>query len=97
MSEPVFPTYVPTFNEHLVDAIFGCKVDVFLHVCSCCAVLSVWFSLVVVGYSKLDRGEFVCVIPAALAHNHLPPHANILGWVNPAGVFYLARLVQIQD
>ena len=96
MSVPVFPTYVPAFNEHLVDTIFGCKVNVFLHILGCCAVSAVWFSLAVIGFSELNRWEFVCVIPAILAHNHLPPYANILGWVNPTCIFNLARFVQVE-
>ena len=57
---------------------------------------AVWFSLAVIGFSELNRWEFVCVIPAVLAHNHLPPYANILGWVNPTCIFNLARFVQVE-
>ena len=45
---------------------------------------------------QLDRGILIRIVPGALAHDHLPPHAAILHGLYPAGVLYLARLVEIE-
>ena len=31
-SEPVFPSFVPSFHQYAVDAMLGCKVNVAFHI-----------------------------------------------------------------
>src|SRR5574344_131987 len=31
MSNPVFPAYVPSFNQHLTQSVFGCEIYIFLY------------------------------------------------------------------
>ena len=60
---PVFPSNVPTLNEHLLQSILGCKVDVSLHFLVVGSVTSVWLYLVPVYLIEFDTGELVGIVP----------------------------------
>ena len=94
---PVFPTHVPSFHQHLLQTVGRGKVDVLLHLGCVGGMAAVGLRLGPVYEVELDGGIFIGVVPSALAHDHLPPHAAILRGVNPTRVLYLARLVEIEN
>ena len=96
-ARPVFPTNVPSLNKYLVKTIGSGKVDVALHLLGVSAMATVRFSLRIVGLAKFHTWELIGVVPCAVAYNHFPPHTAVLGWVNPASVLNLARLVEVKD
>ena len=80
---PVFPSDVPTFNEHLVESVVGSEVDISLHLFRIGGMTAVWFGLGVVDIVELHRGIIVSIVPVALSYYHLPPHSAILRGVYP--------------
>ena len=60
---PVFPTNVPTFNQYLVEAVLGCKVDITLHLLVVGTMTTVRLHLVPVDLVELDAGIFVGLVP----------------------------------
>ena len=96
LAEPVFPTDVPAFYQHLVETVLGGKVDVAAHIGIVGTVMAVGLGLRVVQMVELHGGQFVGVRPLAHAVDHLPPYAYILHGLYPTGVLQLAGLVQIQ-
>ena len=54
---PVFPTYVPTLNENLVEVVGSSKVDILLHLLGVGGMASVRLHLGIVGLAKLHRGQ----------------------------------------
>ena len=94
---PVFPTYVPTFYQHLVKPVLGGKVDITFYLLVIGGMSTIGLYLAPIDAVELDAGIFIGVVPTALAHNHLPPYATVFCGMNPRGVFYLTGLVQIQD
>ena len=94
---PVFPTDVPTLDEHLVEPVIGGKVDVTLHFLGIGTVTSVRLGFRVIGLSEFHAWKLIGVVPCAMPNNHFPPHATVLCWVNPAGVVNLARLVKVEN
>ncbi len=95
VSRPVFPSFVPSLDEHLREAIGGGEVDIPAHLLIGCPMLAVGLRLGIVGDAELHRRIIIGVSPRLAAYYHLPPHAAILRRVNPRRVFYLARLVEI--
>ena len=80
---PVFPANVPAFHQHFVETVLGGKVDVALHLLVVGGMAAVGLHLRPVNLVEFDAGEVVGVVPVALAHNHLPPHAAVLRGMNP--------------
>ena len=96
VAKPVFPALVPALDEELVEAVGSGKVDVAAHVGIVGAVGVVGLELAVVGDAQFHAVHGIGIGPCALAGDHLPPHAHVFHGVYPAGVFNLARLVQVQ-
>ena len=96
MSEPVFPTFVPTLNQHLVESVLGGKVDVLAHTLVGGTMSAVRLNLGIVGLAEHHGWQLVGVRPRLIVANHLPPHTAILHGVYPRGVLYLARLVEVE-
>ena len=94
---PVFPTNIPTLDQHLVETILGSKVDVSLHILIVGLMGAVGLHLRPVNLVELDAGEVVGIVPRATTHNHFPPHATILGRMNPRGIVKGAGFVEVQD
>ena len=80
---PVFPTYVPTLNEHFVETIFGSKVDITLYLFVVSGMTAVRLHTAPIYLVELDRGEIVGIVPGALANNHFPPYTTVFRRVNP--------------
>ena len=80
---PVFPTNIPTLDQHLVETILGSEVDVSLHILIVGLMGAVGLHLRPVNLVELDAGEVVGIVPRATTHNHFPPHTTILGRMNP--------------
>ena len=83
MAEPVLPSYVPSFHEHLLQTVLCSKVDVSLHLRRGGAVGAVRLALGVVGLAQSDGRIVVGVAPALSAHDHVPPHATVFCRMNP--------------
>ena len=104
---PVFPTYVPSFHQHLVKSVLGGEVDVTFHLLVVCGMTSVGLCLLIIDdrglgigegiASEFDAGELIGVVPRALADDHLPPHTTVFRGMNPRGVFNFARFVEVED
>ena len=94
---PVFPTYVPTFYEHLIKTILSSEVDIALHILVISLMCAIRLNLTPVYLVELDAGEVVGVMPASTSYNHLPPYTTVLCRMNPRGILEFARLIEIKD
>ena len=97
MSEPVFPTFVPSLYQYLLQTILCSKVDIALHLFVGSTMSAIRLALAVVGYAKANRRQVVGIAPRLGAYNHVPPYATILSRVNPRSILNLARLVEVQS
>ena len=52
VAKPVFPTFVPALYEDGVEAVFGCEINVALHVGCVCTVSSVGFCFRIIGFAE---------------------------------------------
>ena len=96
MVRPIFPTYVPSLHQNLVQSVLGSEVDVSLHLVCVSRMASVRLRFAPVYLVKFDRWELIGVVPCAFSNNHFPPHTAVFCGMNPTRVFYLARLVEVQ-
>ena len=63
MAVPVFPAFVPAFDEDAIEAVGSSEVDVALHVGRVGAMPSVGFRVPIVGLAELYGGVVVGVAP----------------------------------
>ena len=92
---PVFPTFVPAFHKHASKAVVCGEVYVLFDILRSGPVAAVRLQATVVRKSR-NGAAIPAVVPGfANPHKILPPDSDILNGMNPGGVFYLARLVQI--
>ena len=96
MTEPVFPSFVPTFYQHLIKSIFSCKVYITFYVFIGSTMTSVRFSFGIVRFTQFYRRQIIGISPSALSGNHFPPYAYIFHRLNPGNIFISTRLIQIQ-
>ena len=94
---PVLPAFVPALDEETVEAVLGGEVDVAADVLVVRAVPAVRLGSGVVRHAQLHGRIVIRVGPLALAGDHLPPHAHVLGRMDPGDVLDGAGLVQVQD
>ncbi len=94
---PVLPAFVPTLDEEGVEAVLRGKVDVTAHIFIVRAVTAVGLGGGIVRHAQLDGRVLVGIGPLALAGDHLPPDAHVLGRVDPGDVLDGAGLVEVQD
>ena len=97
VSKPVFPTYIPTFHEHLVEAVFRRKIDVFAYFFVGSAVGTIRFSFGVIHRIKVYCRKVVGITPRVFTGNHFPPNAHILHRFNPRSIGNSARFVEVED
>ena len=83
VSEPVFPTDVPTFDEDTVKTILGSEVDITFHVSGVGAMTAVRFGLRIVGDADMDGREIPGIAPIGTTCNHLPPYTDVLHRFDP--------------
>ena len=81
---------------HSIKSVLGGKVDVFHDVGGVGCMFAVGFGGAVVCLSELYAVDIVGVSPCGASADHVPPHSDVFSGFNPAGVFYLAGLVQIE-
>ena len=93
---PVFPSFVPSLNQHSIYAMLCGKVDVALNVGGIGCMVSVRLKLGIVGYARFGKWGVGIAPRASRAVEHLPPYTYKLHWLNPRRVGYLARLVEVQ-
>ena len=60
---PVLPTYVPTFNQYLVEAVLGSKVDIALYLLVVSGMATIGFNLVPVNLVEFNAGVIVGIVP----------------------------------
>ena len=94
---PVFPSYIPSFYEHFVEPVLGCKVDVTLYLLIVGCVASVRPYCFPIDVVEFDAGEFVGLVPRTLTYNHFPPYTAVFCRMNPRNVFECTRLVEVED
>ena len=83
MAEPVFPSFVPAFYQHLLQTVLGCKVDIALYFLVGCTMSAIRLAFAVIGYTEANRWQVVGIAPGLGADNHIPPYAAVLGRMNP--------------
>ena len=83
VSEPVFPSFIPSFYQNLLQTVLCSEVDVALHLIVCCTMCAVGLALAVVGHAETNRRQVVGITPCLGAYNHVPPHTAILCRMNP--------------
>ena len=80
---PVFPSYVPSFNQYLVKTVFSGKVNVSAYLFVVGSMTTMWFYTFPIHLIYIYRREVIRIMPVALTNNHLPPYATVFGWMNP--------------
>ena len=60
-ADPFFPSFVPTFHKHLVEAMLRCEINIAADILICGSMLSVRGHLAVISHSKFDMGKLVSV------------------------------------
>ena len=83
MTEPVFPSFVPSFHQHFLQTVLRGEVDVALHLLVSGTVRAVGLALAVVGNAETNRRQVVGIAPCLCSDNHVPPHAAVLCGMNP--------------
>ena len=96
MTEPVFPTFIPTFHQNGVKTILGCKVDISLHIFSVGRVFTIARQFRIIGFTQLHTRNGISISPLATTGNHVPPYTNIFHGMNPRSIFNFGRFVEIQ-
>ena len=97
VTKPIFPTHVPTFYQHLVEAVFSCKIDVFTHVLVGSAVCTVRFGFGIIYGIEVDSREVVRIAPRAFTGNHFPPNTHVFHRFNPRSIGDSTRFVEIEN
>ncbi len=97
MPEPVFPADIPPLHKHLVEAVFCCEVDIFLHIGGVRRVFAVRFHRSIVMFAEFDGRKIRCVAPLLGTGDHLPPYSHIFHRLDPGCVIVGARFVQIEN
>ena len=54
MTEPVLPTFIPTFYQHFLKSVLGCKVDIFLHLLIGSSMCTIRFALAIIGDTEAN-------------------------------------------
>ena len=83
ITEPVFPSDIPSLDKDAIEAVFGSKINISLDVLSGRAMPTVGFGFGIIRDADMDRREIPCVAPITHACDHLPPYANILHGLDP--------------
>ena len=97
VTKPIFPTYVPTFYKHLVEAVFCCKIDIFAHFFVVSAVGTIGFSFGVIYGIKVNGREVVSITPRVFTGNHFPPNTHVFYRFNPRSIGDSTRFVEIEN
>ena len=63
VAEPVFPAFVPAFNQYCIESVSGCKVNVTFHVGCVGRMFAVRFCFGVIRFTEFYAGQFVGVSP----------------------------------
>lgn len=63
VAEPVFPTHVPAFDKHRIEAVFRSEVNVFLHVLSGGSVMTVRLDFRIIGHAELNGRQILGIGP----------------------------------
>ena len=96
VTEPIFPSFVPTFYQYLIKSIFSSKVYITFYVLIGSTMTSVRFSFSIIRFTQFYGRQIIGISPSALTGNHLPPHTYIFHRLNPGNIFVGTRLIQIQ-
>ena len=63
VAEPVFPAFVPAFNQYCIESVSGCKVNVTFHVGCVGRMFAIRFCFGVIRFTEFYAGQFVGVSP----------------------------------
>ena len=83
LTEPIFPTFVPSFYQYLAESVFCRKIDIAFHVSCISRVLTVRFSFRIIGYTQLNTIEIIGISPSAFISNHIPPYSDVFHRSDP--------------
>ncbi len=94
---PVFPAYIPAFDQYARKSVFGSKVDVTAYVFIARTVLWKRSQRIPVGILQPNI-RCMCIIPRhGVGHMHSPPNSDIFLRLYIVGVFNFRWFVQIQN
>ena len=77
LTEPIFPTLVPSFYQDLAKSVFCGKIDIAFYVSCISRMLAVRFNFRIIGYTQFNTIKFVCISPSAFVCNHIPPYSDV--------------------
>ena len=97
VTKPIFPTYIPTFYKHLVEAVFSCKIDIFAHFFVVSTVGTIRFSFAVINGIEVDSREVVRITPRVFTGDHFPPNTYVFYRFNPRSIGDSTRLIEIEN
>ena len=97
LAVPVFPAFVPAFDQQAVEAVLGGEVDVAADILVVGAVLAVRGGMGIVRDAQLDGRIVIGIGPLALAGDHFPPDTHVFDWVDPGNVVQGARVIEVED
>ena len=82
-SEPIFPTFVPTFYQNSIKAMFRSEIDIFFNIVIVRSVRTVWFRFRIICNAKMYIIDIGIIPSSTIWNEHLPPNSNIFHWMNP--------------
>ena len=60
-ADPFFPSFVPAFHKHLIEAVLRSEINIATDILIRCTMLSIRGHLAVIGHSKFDMGKLIRV------------------------------------
>ena len=96
MTEPVFPSFVPTFNQYFLQTILCSKVNIALHFLIGSTMSTIRLTLAIISNTQTNRRKIIRITPCLGTYNHVPPYTTVLGRVDPGSILYLARFIEVQ-
>ena len=97
VARPVFPTDIPAFDQHTLNAVGSSKINVSFNIFGSSTMFTVGFQGVPVGRFEFQIGRIGVVPGPVIGHVHAPPDTDKFLWFNKIRIFYFAGFIQIHD
>ena len=85
VTEPVFPTFVPSFYQYCIKTVGGSEIDITFYVSGVSGMFAVRFGFWIICFTQFYTSQLIGVGPWALSGYHIPPHADIFHRFYPRG------------
>ena len=93
---PVFPAFIPSFHENLVETVLCGKINISSDIGIVCGMSPVRGAPGIVCLSEFYRREVIGIVPGAFPGNHLPPYPDIFNRMNPRDILKGAGFVEVE-